>query len=149
MSLKEPLLKMSKSHVDPRSRILLNDSSETIQMKIRAALTDSVEGISYSPTNRPGVSNLLTLRACMDENAISEEQIAMESQALSMRAFKDEVATTIIKGVRDIKVKYDYYIHPTRKQYLLDVAALGNHKARLMAEETMAQVRDMVGTGPL
>lgn len=73
----------------------------------------------------------------------------MESQALSMRAFKDEVATTIIKGVRDIKVKYDYYIHPTRKQYLLDVAALGNHKARLMAEETMAQVRDMVGTGPL
>ncbi|KAL8945134.1 MAG: hypothetical protein Q9211_000346 [Gyalolechia sp. 1 TL-2023] len=140
---------MSKSHVEPRSRIVLNDSSEDIQMKIRAALTDSVGGISYSPTQRPGVSNLLTLMACMDEQARSEEQIATESQALSMRAFKEEVAATIIRGLRNIKAKYDYYIDPTREKYLLDVAASGNRKARLMAEETMARVRDVVGTGPL
>lgn len=147
MSLKDPLLKMSKSHVDPRSRILLNDDPEIIHTKIRAALTDSVEGISYSPTKRPGVSNLLTLMASMGDNSVSEEEIAMEAQALSMRAFKDEVAATIIRGLKDIKARYDYYIDPMRKQYLLDIAASGTQKARLIAEETIAQVRGKVGTG--
>ncbi|KAL8723423.1 MAG: hypothetical protein Q9225_000254 [Loekoesia sp. 1 TL-2023] len=149
MSLKEPLLKMSKSHVDPRSRIMLNDSPEDVQMKIRAALTDSVKGLSYSPAERPGVSNLLTLMACMDGRRISEEQIAAESQGLSMRAFKDEVAGTIIKGIADIKAKYDYYIDAAQRQYLQDVAALGNQRAHVKAEETMVQVRNIVGTGPL
>lgn len=149
MSLKEPLLKMSKSHVDPRSRILLNDSPDVIHAKIRAALTDSVEGISYCPPKRPGVSNLLTIMACMGDHATSEKAIAKETQALSMRAFKDEVATTVTRGLRDIKAKYDYYMDPIRKQDLLEIAASGNQKARLMAEETMAQVRKLVGTGSL
>lgn len=149
MSLKEPLLKMSKSHVDPRSRIMLNDSPEDVQMKIRSALTDSVGGLSYSPAERPGVSNLLTLMACMDGRRISEEQIAAESQGLSMRAFKEEVAGTIVKGIADIKAKYDYYIDPAQRQYLQDVAKLGNQRANVKAEETMVQVRNIVGTGLL
>ena len=62
MSLKEPLLKMSKSHADPRSRILVNDDHQTISEKLRFALTDSMARISYDPINRPGVSNLLVSR---------------------------------------------------------------------------------------
>ncbi|KAL9595804.1 MAG: hypothetical protein Q9219_006219 [cf. Caloplaca sp. 3 TL-2023] len=140
---------MSKSHGDSRSRVMLNDSSEDIQTKIKAALTDSIEGLSYSPTKRPGVSNLLTIMACMDPYRNSEEQLAEDYQNLSMRAFKEQVAETIIKGIADIKVKYDYYIDCSQKYYLNDIASLGNQKARLQAEETMAQVRTIVGTAPM
>ena len=127
---------------------MLNDSPEDIRMKIKAALTDSTEGLSYNPAERPGVSNLLTLMTSMDKHRRSEEQIAEESQAISMRAFKEEVAKTIIDGMIDIKARYNYYIDTAQKQYLQDVAAIGNQKARSKADATMAQVRDIVGTGP-
>ncbi|KAL9592181.1 MAG: hypothetical protein Q9179_006977 [Wetmoreana sp. 5 TL-2023] len=145
MSLKEPLLKMSKSHNDPRSRIMLNDSSDDIRMKIKAALTDSIEGLSYNPVERPGVSNLLSLMAYMDKSQRSEEQIADEGQALSMRAFKEEVSDTIIKGLADIKARYDYFSDSTQNQYLQDVMALGDERARLKAKETMVRIRRLTG----
>ncbi|KAI4172984.1 MAG: hypothetical protein LQ346_008506 [Caloplaca aetnensis] len=149
MSLKDPLLKMSKSHQDPRSRIMLNDSPDDIQIKVKAALTDSVGGVSFNPSARPGVSNLLTLMALMDEDHRMEEQIAAESEALSMRAFKEEVARTIIKGMAEIKAKYDYFIDVRQRRRLQDVAALGNQEARRQAEDTMIHVRRLVGTDPI
>lgn len=128
---------------------MLNDNPEDIQAKLKAALTDSIEGVSFSPAGRPGVSNLLTLMACLDKRQRSEEQIAEESQALSMRAFKGEVARTVIEGIAEIKARYDYYIDTAREQHLQEVAALGNEKARRQAEETMLQVRRAVGTDPI
>lgn len=149
MSLKIPHLKMSKSYEDPRSRIMLNDSPEDIHAKMKMALTDSLGCISYNPIYRPGVSNLLTLMACMDESQRSEEQIATESEKLSMRDFKEEAARTIVKGIAGIKSKYDYYMDDNQKQLLRDVAAIGNEKARRHAEETMVQVRRLVGIDPV
>ncbi|KAL8771364.1 MAG: hypothetical protein Q9209_003270 [Squamulea sp. 1 TL-2023] len=145
MSLKDPRVKMSKSHEDPRSRILLNDSPEMIQMKIKAALTDSIDGLYYHPEQRPGVSNLLMLMSYMDACQRSVEQIAAEGQALSMRAFKEEVAETLIKGMAELKERYDYFMDDAQSQYLRDVAAKGDEKARLKAEETMVLVREIVG----
>lgn len=149
MSLKAPHLKMSKSHEDPRSRILLNDSPDDIHAKVKAALTDSIGHVSYDPIGRPGVSNLLTLMACMDESQRSEEQIAVECEGLSMRVFKEEVARTINRGISDIKAKFDYYMDESQRHYLHDVAALGNEKARQKAERTMFEVRRLVGIDPI
>ncbi|KAL8791425.1 MAG: hypothetical protein Q9213_000041 [Squamulea squamosa] len=145
MSLKDPRVKMSKSHEDPRSRILLNDSPEMIRMKIKAALTDSIDGLYYDPAQRPGVSNLLMLMSYMDASHRSVEQIAAEGQALSMRAFKEGVAETLIKGMTKLKERYDCFMDNAQTQYLRDVAAMGNEKARLKAEETMIAVREIVG----
>lgn len=116
-------------------------------MKIKAALTDSTEGLSYNPTERPGVANLLSLMACMDKQQRSEEQIAADGQALSMRAFKEEVSNAIIHGLADIKARYDHFSDTAQWQYLQDVIAHGNGKACSKAEDTMIKVRDLVGTG--
>ncbi|KAL8923409.1 MAG: hypothetical protein Q9172_003158 [Xanthocarpia lactea] len=140
---------MSKSSIDPRSRILLNDSPDTVREKIKAALTDSIDGLSYNPEERPGVSNLLLLMSYMDASHRSVEQIATEGQALSMRAFKEEVAETLIKGMTDLREMYIYFMDAAQSQYLRDVAAAGNEKARLRAEETMGRVRGIVGTDGL
>lgn len=39
-SLRDPTKKMSKSDTDPKSRILLTDSDDVIELKIRKAVTD-------------------------------------------------------------------------------------------------------------
>lgn len=136
---------MSKSHEDPKSRILLNETSDSIRVKIKAALTDSIDGLSYDPTERPGVSNLLALMSYMDASHRSVEQITAECQGLSMRAFKEEVAETLIKGLTNLKERYDYFMSAAQSQYLQEVAAAGNVKAGLKADETMILVRRMIG----
>jgi tryptophanyl-tRNA synthetase len=52
---------MSKSAANPNSRILLSDSKDEIEIKIRKAVTDSETDISYDPVLRPGISNLLCI----------------------------------------------------------------------------------------
>ncbi|KAI4258433.1 MAG: hypothetical protein L6R42_005101, partial [Xanthoria sp. 1 TBL-2021] len=149
MSLKDPRVKMSKSHEDSKSRILLNDTSDSIRVKIKAALTDSIDGLSYDPTERPGVSNLLALMSYMDASHRSVEQITADCQGLSMRAFKEEVAETLIKGLTNLKGRYDYFMSAAQSQYLQEVAAAGNEKAGLKADETMILVRRMIGIDQL
>ncbi|KAI4254396.1 MAG: hypothetical protein LQ352_003128 [Teloschistes flavicans] len=105
----------------------------------------SIEGLSYDPLKRPGVSNLLSLMAYMDPNRRSEEQIAADGRSLTMRAFKEEVSDVIIKGLTDIKAKFDFFSDTTQWGHLREIISLGNEKARLKANSTMIQVRNIAG----
>ena len=136
---------MSKSHTDSWSRILLNDSAMDIRSKVKGALTDSIEGLSYDPIRRPGVSNLLSLMAAMDKHKRSEEQLVADVQTLSMRAFKEEVSDVIVRGLADIKDRYDYFSDFAQSQLLQEIIVSGNAKARSKAEDTMVRVRSLVG----
>ena len=67
--MRDPTTKMSKSHPNLNSRILLTDTDTDIQKKIKSAVTDNIKSICYDPENRPGVSNLLAiLAACSTSN---------------------------------------------------------------------------------
>lgn len=46
-SLRDPTKKMSKSDTDPKSRILLSDTDDVIELKIRKAVTDFTPTVSY------------------------------------------------------------------------------------------------------
>ena len=61
MSLSNAEKKMSKSDKSQKSIINLIDDPETIRLKIRKARTDSLGTITYSPTNRPELANLLRI----------------------------------------------------------------------------------------
>lgn len=52
---------MSKSAPNPKSRVVLSDSTEDVVLKIRKAVTDSDTHISYDSIRRPGISNLLRI----------------------------------------------------------------------------------------
>ncbi|KAL8971185.1 MAG: hypothetical protein Q9183_001168 [Haloplaca sp. 2 TL-2023] len=116
---------MSKSHTDSWSRILLNDSAMDIRSKIKGALTDSIEA--------------------MDKQKRSEEQLVADVQTLSMRAFKEEVSDTVVRGLADIKDRYDYFSDFAQSQLLQEIIASGNAKARSKAQDTMVRVRSLVG----
>ena len=145
MSLKEPHLKMSKSHSDPRSRIELADDPEDIYKKISLALTDSLPGISYDPQKRPGVSSLLDVVRFLSPGDLSVEQLLERYGSLNMREFKAQVAAEIVNALSEIRIKYQDLISEGRQDFLDDLAMDGALKARNRAEETMAEVRQAIG----
>lgn len=144
MSLKSPLRKMSKSDADPRSRILLTDSSEDIQKKIKQALTDSEPNITYDPVNRPGVSNLIEMLSHFDSNGKTCTELADELRSTSMKSLKAVVATTIDTHLRDIRERY-FEIIGKETGYLENIAEEGAVQARANADITMGAVRSALG----
>lgn len=155
MSLKSPTQKMSKSAADPRSRILIADSATEINDKLRLALTDSVEGITYDPAARPGVSNLLELLSHFSPISTSAngeteyqscEELAAEFQNTSMRVFKEHVALTIAKGMEEVRENFRELVETNQGvEFTETVAAQGAADAGWSAGETMEVVRRATG----
>lgn len=145
MSLKDPSQKMSKSHKEARSRILLNDSPEEIQLKVKAALTDSIEGISYDPIARPGVSNLLEIAASVDDHGRSVKQIASDCKNLTMLGFKQQVAEALSGALADVRDKFEYFLRLDEGKYLDHVAAQGAKQAGQIAGRTFKEIKSKIG----
>lgn len=145
MSLREPHLKMSKSHKDPRSRIHINDDAELIGDKIRLTLTDSVPGVSFDPQNRPGISNLLAIMSYFDHQKRSANEFAQLYRALTIREFKEEAARIISDGLASTREEYERLMATDSTHYLDDIAVEGSLKARSLAKKKMSTVREAVG----
>src|SRR5271154_1168395 len=105
MSLKDPKSKMSKSHQDPLSRILITDSEDEIKSKIKKALTDTENRVSYDPEKRPGVSNLIEILRHASNSSKSCEELVADLGDLTLPGLKDLVSQSVIaclSGVRDL-----------------------------------------------
>lgn len=147
MSLTEPTKKMSKSDPKPKSRILITDSREEIHAKLKTALTDSIEGVSYDRETRPGVSNLVDLMYHFDESiAASPEDLANDLRDVNMRALKEKVADTVDLGINDIRERYQELMRGDQKE-LTEHAEEGAQRAEKIAENTMERVRIAMGMG--
>jgi tryptophanyl-tRNA synthetase len=147
MSLTDPTKKMSKSDPKPKSRILITDSRDEIHNKLKTALTDSIEGVSYDREKRPGVANLVDLLYRFDESvAASPEELASELKNLSMRALKEKVTDTVDEGIRDVRGRYEELMGGSQKE-LVEVAEEGARRAEEIAEETTRRVRTAMGMG--
>ena len=145
MSLKEPRLKMSKSHADPRSRIQLDDSPEQVAEKIKLALTDSKRGVSYDPVGRPGVSNLLDIMSYFSAPGTASSDLAKKYNALSMRALKEEVTASITTSLCGIQERYQRLLKGGDDHYIEDIALEGSRTARAKAAITVAKVKQSIG----
>ncbi|USP75881.1 Tryptophan--tRNA ligase, mitochondrial [Curvularia clavata] len=147
MSLVEPSKKMSKSDAKPKSRILITDTREQIHAKIKTALTDSIEGVSYDREQRPGVSNLVDLLYHFDSaGAASPEELASDLKDLSMRALKEKVADTVDTGISGVRSKYQDLMGGDQKE-LIQHAEEGAQRAEQIAESTMTKIRNALGLG--
>ncbi|KAF7587466.1 Tryptophan--tRNA ligase, mitochondrial [Aspergillus hancockii] len=142
MSLREPTLKMSKSHSDNRSRITLTDSPEEIHKKVKVALTDSNANITYDPVRRPGVSNLIEILSHFDGRSCNE--LALEYESSNLRALKEHLADRISDYLKGIREHY-FLLMDDNSGYLDTVAEQGAQAARANADVTMKQVREAMG----
>jgi tryptophanyl-tRNA synthetase len=144
MSLKEPQLKMSKSHTDPKSRILITDTEDDIKTKIKEALTDSELGITYDPKGRPGVSNLLEILKHTTQSSSSCEELAYDLSSLTMRQLKDHVSQAVVKCLSGIRESYLELMLPSNKTITL-ARTTGRTMASGRAGHTMRLVREQLG----
>ncbi|KAH6562593.1 hypothetical protein BASA62_009045 [Batrachochytrium salamandrivorans] len=153
MSLRSPTSKMSKSDPVEQARINIDDSADQIRSKIRRATTDSLRGISYSPKDRPGVTNLLHMWMALETSTgiqwshLDEDQLMAEVikqfGSHSNEAFKAVVTDVLVQHLGPIHSE----IIRLRKDpaYLDRVLEKGEMEASLRAERTMKVVRRTVG----
>lgn len=145
MSLTTPTNKMSKSHPNPKSRIMLTDSKSDITNKVKSAVTDSVEGITYDPEVRPGVSNLIDLlyHTGAEDGYESQEALASDLAGVSMLALKEKVAESIDMQLTPIRERYAEIIQDSAA--MEEAATEGAQKANKSAMKTLQKVKRAVG----
>lgn len=146
MSLRDPLHKMSKSHNDPRSRILITDSEEEIYRKVNGSLTDSVGDISYDPVNRPGVANLIQILGYFDGNGEDLSVFASKLEGVSLKDVKQTLARRLNGALEPIRDRFRELMESKAGTNLLESVAEGGREAALKnATQTVDKVYRTMG----
>ncbi|MEV8099150.1 tryptophan--tRNA ligase [Kitasatospora sp. NPDC085879] len=131
--------KMSKSR---GNAIPLGATEDATARLVRSATTDAERRIGYDPERRPGVAGLLQLAAlCLNR---TPEDIAEE--------IGDRGAATL-KGLVTEAVNEHFRPHRARRAelaadrgFLREVLRTGNERANAVADATLAEVREVMGT---
>jgi tryptophanyl-tRNA synthetase len=143
MSLRDGTKKMSKSDPSDYSRINLSDDADTIAQKIRKAKTDpdalpsEVEGLA----KRPEADNLVGIYA-----ALSGEPKAKVLKTFgggNFSSFKSALVDLAITKLDPIGAEIRRLTADTG--YIDDVLRHGAARARILAQETMTGVKDILG----
>ncbi|RYE05726.1 MAG: tryptophan--tRNA ligase [Rickettsiaceae bacterium] len=141
MSLDNGSKKMSKSNPSDLSRINLIDSTDQIVNKIKKAKTDSINEISYDPTERPEISNLLDIFSLLSDQSIEDVTNKYNNKNFSL--FKQDLAAIIDAELSPIRSKYQDLMH--HPDYINQVLKQGADKARKIATVTLDQVKNLFG----
>lgn len=140
MGLDDPTVKMSKSATSAYNYIALTDDAETVQNKIKKAVTDSGSEIVFAD-DKPALKNLLTIFAGVtDETPTS---IASRYEGKGYADFKTDLAEAINAFLDPIQTKYAD-IRSDEAQ-LSEILHLGATRARPLAQQTLHNVKQKVG----
>ena len=140
--LQDPTKKMSKSSDNPKSYILLLDDLEVARKKIMSSVTDSDGFIKYDPDNKPGISNLLTIYACLTDSNILD--VENKFKDYNYGNFKKEVADVVCNKLKEIQDKYNEIISSGIINKILDE---GKEKSISIAKAKYEEVIKKVGLG--
>lgn len=143
MSLSNPLQKMSKTDPSPKSRILITDTPEEIAKKIRHAVTDSTDKVTYDPANRPGVANLIEILSSFDAQGRTPPQLGEQMGGCKIAELKQAVMQTVSDQLAEVRDRYQQYMSDQEK--LKAVASQGANTARITARNTMTDVKRAIG----
>lgn len=141
MSLRDGTAKMSKSDPSDYSRINLTDDADVIAKKIRKAQTDTLDGISYDPQNRPAVANLLSIYAALE--GTTPEAAAAQFASLNFSGFKEQIVASVVDKISPIQQRFAELMRD--EAYLLKVLKSGAERANAIATSNIAQVKEIVG----
>jgi tryptophanyl-tRNA synthetase len=115
-SLTDPESKMSKSDDDPQGSIFIMDSPDQILKKVKRAVTDMENRVTFDTEKQPGISNLMTIYSSAtgkDFDVITEE-----FEGKGYGAFKNAVAEAVIELLRPIREKSEEIVHILLKYIL-------------------------------
>ncbi|WP_327268919.1 tryptophan--tRNA ligase [Streptomyces sp. NBC_01218] len=131
--------KMSKSR---GNAIALGASADETARLIRGATTDGDRHISYDPENRPGVSNLVLLAAlCQERDPYEVAEEIGDGGAAVLKRTVTEAVNTRLAPLRARRAEFARDLG-----YVRSVLRAGNARANEIAERTLDEVRDAMGT---
>ncbi len=134
--------KMSTTGGSEQGTVLVLDEPEAIARKIRASVTDSGSGVVRGP-DKAGISNLIEILAAV--RSVDPSAIEQEFDGQGYGAFKAAVADEVTAYLAPVRERYGELRSDERALEATLVA--GADKARAIAADTLADVRDAMGVG--
>ena len=141
-SLRSPDKKMSKSELNLKSRIEITDSPEEIREKLKKAVTDMRSEVTFDPESRPGVSNLVLIYSIA--TGLTPEAVCDQNSGRNTGEFKLVLSDILSEYLRPIREKTLRLL--SEESYLEEVLNSGRLRAQEIAEQTMAEVYDVIGS---
>jgi tryptophanyl-tRNA synthetase len=142
MDLQNPTNKMSKSGDSPQGTVDLLDDPSVVEKKVKRAVTDSGDDVTYDPENRPGVANLLSILAA----ATGREPKVVAEDYSQFGPLKADTAAALIALLEPIQARYrELEADPAATQAILQKGA---EKAQAKAAEVLARAKDALGLLP-
>ena len=144
MDLQDPTRKMSTTGTTADGTVYVLDEPKAIERKIKRAVTDSGTEIRLGE-DKPGVSNLIEILSAAREVTPQQVQADM-ANARGYGDLKAATAEAVVEMLTPVREAYAE-LRPDEDR-LEAVLAEGAERARALARETLADVRDVMGVGP-
>ncbi len=142
--LQEPHRKMSTTGGTEQGTVLVLDEPDVIRRKFKRAVTDSGTEIVRGP-DKPGVTNLIEILAVARGTTPAQVEADMRD-ARGYGDLKTATAEAVVEWLAPVQERYEQL--RTDEATLERTLAAGADRAREMAAETLADVRDAMGVGP-
>jgi tryptophanyl-tRNA synthetase len=142
--LQDPTAKMSKSSSSPQGIIDVLEQPGPMRKKIMRAVTDTGTEVAFDEENKPGISNLLRIQSALSGTPIPDLVARYEGQGYG--TFKKDVAEAVAETLTPIRERTEKLLADEGE--LDRLLAIGAGRARAVAQQTMAQVRERVGFLP-
>jgi tryptophanyl-tRNA synthetase len=143
MDLQAPDSKMATTGGSEQGTVFVLDEPDVVRKKVRSAVTDSGTEVRRAP-DKEGISNLIEILAVV--RGADPGDVEREFDGSGYGDFKGAVADEIVG-----------YLAPVRERYaerradepgLERILAGGAERARAIAADTLADVREAMGVGP-
>lgn len=139
--LQEPTSKMSKSSASASGVIELMDAPEVNAKKIKSAVTDTDREVVFDETNKPGISNLMTIYSAVTGNSL--DQIQNEFAGKGYGDFKGAVADATVEFLRPLRDRALELLKDESE--LIKTLEKGADKARVLANKTLKDAYKALG----
>jgi len=144
MDLQFPDRKMSTTGGSPQGTVYILDDPKTVTKKFRSAVTDSGTDVVRAP-DKPGITNLIEILAAVQ--GIAPDEVEASFNGSGYGAFKQAVADAVVEYLAPVRERYQQLrADETELERILEAGA---EKARAIASDTMRDVREAMGVGPV
>ena len=142
--LQDPTAKMSKSAASQSGVIDILDEANVNIKKIKSAVTDMGKVIRFDESEKPGISNLLTILSNLSKKSVSE--LEKEFAGSGYGDFKMAVATAVADYFAPVRTRTQELL--TERSELLAIIEAGAKKAEAVASDTLNRVYANMGLLP-
>ncbi len=142
--LQDPTAKMSKSAASQSGVIDILDEASVNIKKIKSAVTDMGKEIRFDESEKPGISNLLTILSNLSKKSVSD--LESEFAGSGYGDFKMAVATAVADYFAPVRSRTQQLL--TERSELLAIIEAGAKKAEAVASDTLDRVYANMGLLP-